>query len=115
MSYRAKRELLAQTAPCYQEAGHQQKSVILDAFVAATGYARTYAIRLLTSPVVAPRPAITRPRERRYGPEVQAALRLAWEAANCICAKAPRTLPPRVGAGARTAWLSDVGRRGADA
>jgi hypothetical protein len=87
MSYRAKRELLAQTAPRYQEAGHQQKSVILDEFVAATGYARKYAIRLLTSPVVAPRPAITRPRERRYGPEVQAALRLAWEAANCICAK----------------------------
>lgn len=87
MSYRAKRELLAQTAPRYQEAGHQQKSVILDEFVAATGYARKYAIRLLASPVVAPRPAITRPRERHYGPEVQAALRLAWEAANCICAK----------------------------
>ncbi|PDV96486.1 integrase catalytic domain-containing protein [Candidatus Chloroploca asiatica] len=87
MSYRAKRELLAQTAPRYQEAGHQQKSVILNEFVAATGYARKYAIRLLTSPVVAPRPAITRSRERRYGPEVQAALRLAWEATNCICAK----------------------------
>ncbi len=87
MSYRAKRELLAQTAPRYQEAGHQQKSVILDEFVAATGYARKYAIRLLSSPVVAPRPAITRSRERRYGPEVQAALRLAWEATNCICAK----------------------------
>jgi hypothetical protein len=87
MSYRAKRELLAQTAPRYQEAGHQQKSVILDEFVAATGYARKYAIRLLAGPVVAPRPAITRSRERRYGPEVQAALRLAWEATNCICAK----------------------------
>ena len=87
MSYRAKRELLAQTAPRYQEAGHLQKSVILDEFVAATGYARKYAIRLLTSPVVAPRAAITRPRERRYGPGVQAALRLAWETANCICAK----------------------------
>jgi hypothetical protein len=87
MRYRAKRELLAQTAPRYQEAGHQQKSVILDEFVAATGYAGKYAIRLLTSPVVAPRPAITRSRQRRYEPEVQAALRLAWKAANCICAK----------------------------
>lgn len=87
MSYRAKRELLAQTAPRYHEAGHKQKSVILDEFVAATGYVRKYAIRLLSRPVVAPRPAITRPRERRYGPEIQAALRVAWEAANCICAK----------------------------
>ncbi|NTV62918.1 MAG: transposase family protein [Oscillochloris sp.] len=87
MSYRAKRELLAQTAPRYQEASHQQKSVILDEFVAATGYARKYAIRVLTRPVVAPPTRITRPRERQYGAEVQAALRVAWEAANCICAK----------------------------
>lgn len=87
MSYRAKRELLAQTAPRYQEASHQQKSVILDEFVAATGYARKYAIRLLTRPVVAPPVRITRPRQRQYGAEVQAALRVAWEAANCICAK----------------------------
>ncbi|WP_129677347.1 hypothetical protein [Candidatus Chloroploca sp. Khr17] len=87
MRYRAKREWLAQTAPRSQEAVHQQKSVILDEFVAATSYARTYAIRLLTGPVVAPRPTITRSRERRDGPEVQAALRLAWEATNCICAK----------------------------
>ncbi|NTU80196.1 MAG: transposase family protein [Chloroflexales bacterium] len=87
MSYRAKRELLAQTAPRYQEASHQQKSVILDEFVAATGYARKYAIRLLISPVLAPPARIARPRERQYGAEVQAALRVAWEAANGICAK----------------------------
>lgn len=87
MSYRSKRELLAQVAPRYQLASHGQKSVILDEFVAATGYARKYAIRLLIGPTPAPREAITRPRERRYGPEVQAALRLAWEASNGICAK----------------------------
>ena len=87
MRYHAKRELLAQTAPRYQEADRQQKSVMLDEFVAATGYARTYAIRMLTSPVVAPPTSITRPRERRSGPAVQAALRVAWEAANGIGAK----------------------------
>lgn len=87
MSYRAKRELLAQIAPRYQEADHQQKSVILDEFVAATGYVRKYAIRLLASPVVAPPTKITRRRARRYGPAVQTALRVTWEAANYICAK----------------------------
>ena len=61
MSYRSKRELLAQVAPRYQQASHVQKSVILDEFVAATGYARKYAIRLLTRPPL-PAPAqIRRP------------------------------------------------------
>ena len=49
MSFRAKRELLAQVAPRYTEATHAQTSVILDEFLAATGYARKYAIRLLAS------------------------------------------------------------------
>ena len=49
MSFQAKRELLAQVAPRYQHATHTQKSLILDEFIAATGYARKYAIRLLTS------------------------------------------------------------------
>ncbi|MBC8076398.1 MAG: transposase family protein, partial [Chloroflexales bacterium] len=44
-------------------------------------------IRLLTQPVAAPPPRISRPRERQYGPAVQAVLRVAWHAANCICAK----------------------------
>lgn len=51
MSFQAKRELLAQVPPRYQDAGHRQKSVILDEFVAATGYARKCAIRLLTGPI----------------------------------------------------------------
>jgi hypothetical protein len=56
MSFRAKRELLAQVAPRYQHATHIQKSLILDEFIAATGYARKYAIRLLTQPVAPPEP-----------------------------------------------------------
>jgi len=47
MSFLAKRELLARVVPRYQSATSQQKSVILDEFVAVTGYARKYAIRLL--------------------------------------------------------------------
>ncbi len=87
MSFRAKRELLAQVAPRYQRARHPQKSLILDEFVAATGYARKYAIRLLTRPPLPAPPAIRRPRAPRYGPAVQAALETAWTATNFIGAK----------------------------
>ncbi len=87
MSFRAKRELLAQIGPRYREARSAQKSVILDEFVAATGYARKYAIRLLAAPVSAPVAPITRPRASRYGPAVQEALRVAWAAANFLCGK----------------------------
>lgn len=86
MGYRAKRELLAQIAPRYREAHVAQKTVILDEFVAATGYDRKYAIRLLSKPVPTPGP-IRRPRPRRYGTEVQQALSVAWAATNYVCAK----------------------------
>ncbi len=86
LSFQAKRELLAQTAPRYREASHAQKSIILDEFIAATGYARKYAIRLLQGPITPPAP-ITRRRSPHYGTAVQEALAIAWQAANCICAK----------------------------
>jgi hypothetical protein len=69
------------------ERHHQHGSeVILDEFVAATGYARKYAIRLLNHPVDL-KLTIERPRPPHYGPAVQQALHLAWTAANHICAK----------------------------
>ena len=86
LSFESKRELLLQIAPRYREASSTLKTVILDEFVAATGYARKYAIRLLSQPV-SPTLTIERPRSSRYGPEVQEALHLAWTAANHICAK----------------------------
>ena len=86
MSFLAKRELLARVAPRYQIATPPQKSVILDEFVAVTGYARKYAIRLLAHPVFPPAPLL-RPRERFYGAAVRNALVVAWTAANRICAK----------------------------
>ncbi len=87
MRFRAKRELLLPVNVRYQAARHQQQSIILDEFIAATGYARKYAIRLLTRSAPPPAAAITRPRARRYGPAVQEALRVAWAAANGICGK----------------------------
>ncbi len=86
LSYRSKRELLLQIAPRYREASSALKTVILDEFVAATGYARKYAIRLLSQPIEL-KLTIRRPRPPHYGPEVQQALHLAWTAANQICAK----------------------------
>jgi hypothetical protein len=86
MSFQAKRELLTQVAARYSEANGRQKSLILDEFVAATGYQRKYAIRLLRQPPPVS-PAIKRPRVRRYGLPVQDALKITWAAANFICAK----------------------------
>jgi hypothetical protein len=86
MSFRAKREVLAQVAPRYREAGYKERCVILDEFVAVTGYARKYAIRVLREPVP-PLASIRRPRATRYGAEVQAALAVAWAAVNQICGK----------------------------
>ena len=54
MSFQAKRELLAQVAGRYRDANGRHKSHILDEFVAITGYARKYAIRLLTQPNLPP-------------------------------------------------------------
>jgi len=86
MSFQARRELLLRVAPRYRECSRNEKTVILNEFVAATGYARKYAIRLLGAPE--PPPAvIRRPRPRRYSEGAQKALRVAWEAANRVCAK----------------------------
>jgi Zinc-binding dehydrogenase len=86
MSFRGKREFLVQVALRYSSARHAQRSVILDEFVAVTGYERKYAIRLLLGPIRPPQP-IRRPRAASYGSDVQQALSVVWSAANGICAK----------------------------
>src|SRR5438045_497964 len=96
LSYRAKRELLVQIAPRYREASSALKEVILDEFVAATGYARKYAIRLLNHPVDL-KLIIERPRAPHYGSAVQQALHLTWTAANHICAKRLIPFMPTLG------------------
>lgn len=87
MSFQGKRELLAQVAPRYREASRKEKSIILNEFIAATGYARKYAIRLLTLRVIGSPGPVRRPRSRRYGKEVQEALTIAWAATNYIGSK----------------------------
>ena len=47
LSYRTRREIVAQIAPRYREASLARKRVMLDSLVEMTGYARKYAIELL--------------------------------------------------------------------
>jgi len=87
MSLRAKRELLLQIRARYHDAGRQQRTGMLDEFIAATGYNRKYAVCLLAKPVALAHGPIKRQRERIDGPAIQEALLLTWSTANFICAK----------------------------
>src|SRR5713226_2270648 len=85
LRYQARRALLQQAVPQYREASPSQKRTLLDAFVAATGYHRTYA-RWLLNHAEEVQQTLQRPRPGQYGPEVQHALFLAWHVATRICA-----------------------------
>ena len=87
MSFQTRHELLARVVPRYREADRKQKTIILNEFIASTGYKRKYAIRLLSLPEIAPGKTIKRPRSRYYGQDVQEALLVAWAAANYIASK----------------------------
>jgi len=86
MSQRSKRELLEAIQPRYLKARRSEKKTILDEFVAATGYHRKYAIRLLKH---------GRPRHsskkhglpKVYHGGVVAALERIWEICGRICSK----------------------------
>ena len=87
MSQRSKRELLEVIHPRYLKAKRSEKKIILDEFVAATGYHRKYATRLLKH---------GRPRRRSgkkhglpkvYHGAVVIALGQIWEICGRICSK----------------------------
>jgi len=86
LSYQARREVLQQAAPQYREASPSQKRTLVDAFVAATGYHRTYT-RWLLNHAEEVEQAHGRSQLRTYGQDVQHALFLVWNATNRICAK----------------------------
>ncbi|MBO0793436.1 MAG: hypothetical protein J2P36_21135 [Ktedonobacteraceae bacterium] len=81
----ARRVLLQQVAPAYHQTSGPQKQQILEEFVTTTGYAHKYAQWLLNhvEEVFVPPIAL----HRRYGPEVEEALVLAWKTLNQIGAK----------------------------
>ncbi len=86
LSFQARREVLHRMAPQYRQASASQKRTLLEAFIATTGYVPKYAKWLLNHAEEVQQ-THGRSHLRRYGPEVQHALFLAWHVANRICAK----------------------------
>ena len=87
VSLQTRREILQHMLPQYRKAcSVKRKSKLLDAFTAATGYNRKYAMELLNHAQEG-QPLPQRPHSRQYGSDVQHALFLVWNAANRICAK----------------------------
>lgn len=86
MSQQSKRELLQVVRPRYLKANRAGKGAILDEFVAATGYHRKYAIRLLKNGP-APKGRKKKGRRKEYQGEVVDALTHIWEICGRICSK----------------------------
>lgn len=87
MSLQAKRELLFRVRARYLDAGKNAKGVILDGFVAATGYRRKYAIGLLNASQEPAAESTTRQRKPMYDESVRLALLTVWNTTNQICGK----------------------------
>ena len=87
VSLQTRREFLQHMIARYRKASSvKKKSKLLDAFTAATGYNRKYAMELLNHAQEG-QPLPQRPHSRQYGSDVQHALFLVWNAANRICPK----------------------------
>lgn len=99
-------ELLEMMRQRNREAERSEKSRILDEFVLVTGCHRKHAIRLLRgSGSTEARDG--RPRNVRYGDEVQDALVVFWEASDRMCGKRLHVLlPSLVGAMERHGHLA---------
>lgn len=85
MSAKSRDELLIAIRPQYLESDLTQKKTLLDSFVAATGYHRKSAVRLLSKS--AQRVRKYKGRARKYDQEVVEALAFLWDRANRICSK----------------------------
>jgi len=91
ISMATRRELLDTVRARYAGKSREQKSRILDEFVATTGYHRKHAVRLLTQP----RDSVAKRAGRRiYDEAVRAALVLVWETADRICGKRLKAVLP---------------------
>src|SRR4051794_18639822 len=89
----AKSELLEVLRQRYQQAAKQDKTKILDEFIAIIGCHRKHGIRLLTG---APRARndTAKPSRRLYDEAVREALIVLWEAADRICGKRLKAVLP---------------------
>lgn len=99
LTMKERHSLVKVTAERYQGSGKGEKRVILDEFVKATGYHRTYASYLLSRHGKKVRTGgkkvyvgdiakrVRKRRGRIYGPEEVEALKVIWKVADCICGK----------------------------
>ena len=86
MSQRSKKELVESIRPRYLKANKKRKEQILDEFVAATGYHRKYAIRLLNKGTN-PKGIKKAGRRKKYEGEVVKVLEEIWEICGRICSR----------------------------
>ena len=78
----------------YLRSGKEAKAKILDEFVQATGLHRKSAIRLLNREEA--KGGKRRGRPRLYGADVVAALKVVWEASDCLCSRRLRPFLPEL-------------------
>ena len=88
-----RQELLDAVRSRYKAAARSAKKVILDEFVAVTGYHRKHAIRLLRENEPNEADPIM-PRQRIYDEAVRQGLIILWEASDRLCSKRLKPLIP---------------------
>lgn len=96
MSIGSRRELVRVTYERYQKAKAADKRLILDEFVAVSGYHRKYAIDVLLHPPRLKPRASKRKRRCQYGVMTRQSLVSLWKTANCICSKRLVALLPEL-------------------
>jgi hypothetical protein len=93
ISRQARAEVLRALRERYQQAAKQEKTKVLDEFVAVAGCHRKHAIRLLTTNGSAGPGAVAGGR-KTYDEAVREALIVLWEAADRICGKRLKAVLP---------------------
>ena len=93
LSVASRRDLIQAISQRYRAGTKPEKHLILDEFIAVSGYHRKHAIRLLRLKVDKPA-IIPRLRPRRYGTAVSEALLILWESSDRICSKRLKPLIP---------------------
>ncbi|MDN5939505.1 MAG: ISNCY family transposase [Salinisphaera sp.] len=89
-----RQELVSALRVRYQSGAREEKSRILEEFVALSGYHRKSAIRILNSPTEPRWPESRASRCRVYDEAVRQVLIVLWEASDRICGKRLKALIP---------------------
>ena len=87
-----RQELVTAVADRYRQSTAAEKRLILDEFVALTGYHRKHAVRVLNGSAITPR--ARRGRRCVYDAAVTEGLIVLWEASDRMCGKRLKALLP---------------------